>query len=105
MSSPATPDTPPSECAKTQAAQAKPSPQRAVGAPQQPAWIKHGAVVLDAATRQLGEVQHIGPPYATGPSTRKDHDKVWLRPCGGGREWEATVADLSLAETGLQGAA
>ncbi len=68
-------------------------------------WVRRGAVVLDAATGQVGEVQQIGPPYATGPSSKKDREKVWLRPCHGGREWETTIVDLSPAETGLQGAA
>ena len=71
----------------------------------QPAWIKRGAVVLDTATGQVGEIQHVGPPYATGPAGKKDRETVWLRPCHGGREWEATFADLSPAASGLQGAA
>jgi hypothetical protein len=84
---------------------ATPSPRRASSTGPRPAWIKRRAVVLDAATGQVGEVQHVGPPYATGPAGKKDRETVWLRPCTGGREWEATFADLSPAASGLQGAA
>jgi hypothetical protein len=87
------------------ARRATPSPRRASSTGPRPAWITRGAVVLDAATGQVGEVQHVGPPYATGPAAKKDRETVWLRPCHGGREWEATIADLSPTESGLQGAA
>ena len=70
-----------------------------------PPWIKRGAVALDTANARVGEVQHVGPLFAFAPAVNRDRDKVWLRPVGGGVEWESTVGDLAPAATGLQGAA
>jgi hypothetical protein len=70
-----------------------------------PTWIQPGAVALDAATARVGQVQHIGPLFAFAPAPKKERDKVWLRPVGGGVEWESTAGDLAPAATGLQGAA
>jgi hypothetical protein len=66
-------------------------------------WIKRGAVALDTATDRVGEVQHVGPPFATGPRAERDRDTVWLRPVGGGLEWESTISDLAPVETGYRG--
>lgn len=96
---------PPQTGGSLRARREMPSPRRASSTGPRLAWIKRGAVVMDAATGQVGEVQHVGPPYATGPAGKKDRETVWLRPCHGGREWEATVTDLSPVEAGLQGAA
>ncbi len=68
-------------------------------------WIKPGAVALDTATARVGEVQYVGPLFAFAPAAKKDQDKVWLRPVGGGVEWETTADALAPAATGLQGAA
>ncbi len=100
------PSTPPPDSPQPHSRQARSSPRRVVDTQQRPAWIKRGAVALDAGTGQVGEVQHVGPLYGTGRTTMKDRETVWLRPCpGGGREWEATVADLSPAATRSSGAA
>ena len=68
-------------------------------------WVRPGALALDSATGRVGEVRQVGPTYSTGSAAKKDRDTVWLRPCDGGLEWEANAADLSPAESGLQGAA
>ena len=61
---------------------------------QRPDCVKPGAVALDGATGQVGQVQQIGPVYGIGPSTLIDHQRAWLRPCAGGLEWESSLHDL-----------
>ena len=83
-------------------------PRRPAATPSarpRPTWIKPGAVALDTASARVGEVQHMGPLYPQAPTAKKDRDKVWLRPVGGGVEWESTAGALAPATTGLQGAA
>jgi hypothetical protein len=67
-----------------------------------PAWVRPGAVALDQASGQVGEVQHVGPLYGTGPTKSQDRQRVWLRPRAGGCEWESTVEDLRPAKEGVQ---
>lgn len=69
---------------------------------QRPAWVRRGAVALDQASGQVGEVQHVGPLYCTGPTKPQDRQRVWLRPRAGGCEWETTVEDLQPAREVVQ---
>lgn len=71
--------------------------------PPRPTWIKRGAVALDTATGRVGEIQHVGAPFASAPAARKHQDNVWLRPVGGGVEWESTVNALAPATIGSPG--
>ena len=67
---------------------------------KRPAWVRRGAVALDQASGQVGEVQQVGPVYCTGRPTAKDRQRVWMRPCSGGVEWETTVQELLPASEG-----
>ena len=84
---------------------ARPRRPASTTARPRPAWIKSGALALDTATDRVGQVQHIGAPYASSPAANKERDKVWLRPVGGGVEWESTVNALAPAEICSKGAA
>jgi len=57
-------------------------------------WLRQGTTALDTATGQVGEVQQIGPAYNLGPDRPRERGTVWLRPHGGGVEWEAQATDL-----------
>lgn len=73
--------------------QARTRPRRPASGPR-PAWLVVGALVLDTAKNLVGEVQQIGPGYDLGQDKPEERGKVWLRPPGGGLEWEAQSADL-----------
>ncbi|MDI3390146.1 hypothetical protein QIS99_28730 [Streptomyces sp. B-S-A8] len=55
-----------------------------------PSWLRLGATVFDTARRQWGEVVDLGFPRE-----KRQLSRAWLRPPGGGREWNPQIADLS----------
>jgi hypothetical protein len=55
-----------------------------------PAWLHKGATVYDDRIRAWGEVQALGFPEGD----QRQAERAWLRPVGGGREWNPLIEDL-----------
>lgn len=60
-----------------------------------PAWLKEGVRATDTATDRTGVVMSVGLIH--GGVQLAPPDRVWLRPPGGGREWEAPADRLAPA--------
>jgi hypothetical protein len=60
-----------------------------------PHWLAFGVTAHDTRRGRVGTVTGIGDPY---PTTLQDLSDpatpVYLRPPGGGIEWESTIGDL-----------
>ncbi|MFK8851140.1 hypothetical protein [Streptomyces sp. Ac-502] len=56
-----------------------------------PAWLVTGAPAYDTRRGCIGEVMAIGSPRGD----ERQRDRAWLRPMGGGCEWNPLIADLS----------
>lgn len=69
------------------------SSTRRPGPPAAPAWLEVGAAALDTRCDRVGVVMSIG--LRLGSAQLAGEDRIWLRPEGGGREWEALVEDLA----------
>ncbi|MFD8386180.1 ATP-binding protein [Streptomyces sp. NPDC059679] len=60
--------------------------------PVVPDWLHEGAVVFDVRLRQWGTVMAVSCPR----TELRQADRAWLRPQGGGREWNPPFDDLSI---------
>lgn len=59
-------------------------------------WLCKGAIVYDRRLEQLGRVMDVGYP----PGEDEQVRRAWVRPLGGGREWNPLVEDLLPREPG-----
>lgn len=59
-------------------------------------WLRVGTIVYDQRLRLRGRVVDIGYPAGE----KRQAERVWLRPMGGGREWNPLVEDLGPDTTG-----
>ncbi|GAA2100575.1 hypothetical protein GCM10009801_73200 [Streptomyces albiaxialis] len=55
-----------------------------------PAWLHKGAVVYDHRLKRWGVVVDVGFPG----NEARQAKRAWLRPEGGGREWNPPIEDL-----------
>ena len=63
-------------------------------------WVKVGKLALDTRTDTVGVVMSIG--LRLGSAQLAGDERIWLRPVGGGREWEAFAEHLTSAPDGTR---